>query len=340
MKQLKPLPDSEIRGFQQYLSALYGPVNQGHPWEYLYGYLARSVGYLSKSVLERKQEKIQFVRSLSWLMTLAEKVGVDLQTAYEERFPGICPYCLQLNCVCYKTGKQPPQPLAAHRVLERLQDAKGSFTIMKQAFTPFTLDAAMRLQAKIYPHNEIAWHYAGPVHHLMKIHEEVAEIHEATSKFNIGQKPLVAVQDEFADVLGWLLSSWNMVKPGEAINDALVDFYLNGCPVCAAFPCVCQPHRARAEALFDPAFLSAIRKQVEELAVLVPSQPKLRDLVTSLRLAETTQHHPTAILSIRQIAEVMGDLERELDPSDTVHQQVHVQIQATRGLLDAVHLQK
>ena len=194
-----------IQGFQLLLDGIYGKVNYNRSLEYLYGYLSRTVGYLSKAVSQKQATEKDFIRPVSWLIAIASKVGIDVEDAFISRYPNLCPSCVQPQCVCFKTGKKPPTYMPAYQVKEEL--FRGRTTVVNRRL-PVTFDFAKVCIASVFPNNEIIWYYGGSGFHFSKVAEEVAEIHEAISGLLIGKKKLGAVSDEIADVLAWLLGAW------------------------------------------------------------------------------------------------------------------------------------
>jgi hypothetical protein len=57
-------PVSTIKLHQQLLENLYGPVNRDKTPEYIFGYLARTIGYLSKDISKQSTTEKSFVRPL------------------------------------------------------------------------------------------------------------------------------------------------------------------------------------------------------------------------------------------------------------------------------------
>ena len=62
--------------------------------------------------------------------------------------------------------------------------------------------------------------------------EEVGELAEAIRH---GTKK--ELEEEFADVLAWLMSLANLK---DIDMEKAIDKYRNGCPVCSAIPCTCK----------------------------------------------------------------------------------------------------
>ena len=271
---MPPAKLTDIESCQRFLAALYGHVNRDRSWEYMHGYLSRSVGYLGKvakaTVGDRANDRVvHFVRLISWTCAVASKLEIDLQQAVIERFPGYCPYCLEPQCICFRTDKRPRIQLPAYKMLELTEDRQLAFqTGLQQRGVSASLTLVSETIASIYPNNEVVWYYSGPWHHLVKLHEEVSEVHEAASKFSKGEKTITSVAEEIADVLAWTLSAWHITMRPNKIEDAIIDYYLEGCPVCKSNPCVCKPHSARPSGLVDSQALSLVEERLGELCKL------------------------------------------------------------------------
>ena|SRR5690554_3166589 len=106
MKNLDPKP-STIKEFQGYIASLYGEVNEHHSMEYVFSYLFRNAAYLSRVIGEKSESKDNFIKTYSWLFALSSKLNIDLEDAFLQKYPDVCPYCLVKPCICIKTGKKP-----------------------------------------------------------------------------------------------------------------------------------------------------------------------------------------------------------------------------------------
>jgi NTP pyrophosphatase (non-canonical NTP hydrolase) len=276
----------EIQAFQSFLATLYANSNRAQSWEYMHGYLSRSIGYLGKAaVTDSETRTLYFVRALSWTLALASKLEVKLQAALISRFPGHCPYCLESVCVCFRTHKQPTRKIPAYRLAEELDIRRKDFRrYFQEKQQPITLSSMGECIARIYPSNEIVWYYSGPWHHFVKLHEEIAEVHEAASKYAKGSKPIESVAEELADVLAWLLSAWYITMRPRRIEDAFIDYYLSGCPICHNSPCACTLHSSRPTGLVDLASLEVLEghlRGLEQVAAGAGSVEQLHSLAAA-----------------------------------------------------------
>ena len=313
-------PSLTIRELQDYLSKLYGRPNIQRDFESYYAYLDRTAGYLCKSIYRQNARPQEFIRPISWLFSLATNQKIDVEDAFLQRYPGACPYCLENPCVCFKTGQQPATPLPAYRVQEEM-DYKYN-TLKNTTREPFTLDWAVKNIESIYGVNEVIWYYAGPWHHISKIHEEIAEIHEAYTRLKRGEIHRVVLASEIADVLAWMLGVWGILFPEKSLVEEFIDYYYLGCPVCKSNPCVCDLYAGRPEGLMDYKLLIQARNLLQELShelsAIVPDyQKELNDLILSFDVAVKTQNEPTAKLSVSQAQAKLKPLREILLSSET-----------------------
>jgi hypothetical protein len=311
MKAVPPAPT--IRSFQLSLDKIYGKVNNALSPDYMYGHLARTAGYLSKNVSPAPTAK-DFIRPMSWLASIASTVGCDLQEAFISRYPRRCPYCIESHCVCFRTNKEPPEYIPAYKMAQEMYACKNAII---HGAVLVSLDFAKNCIASIYPSNEVIWHYAGPWFHFSKLAEEVAEVHEALSGFLTGKKNLSAVSDEIADVLAWILGAWHITLPGKSVDQEIISYYLDGCPVCRRSACVCKPYSGRPQNLFDPSVLSDALKDLAELSEALPAaSSEIEELQKSLTVVIETQNYPLARITLHQVAMKLGRLREACSGTD------------------------
>jgi len=319
MKYLVDMRDPlTLRTVQQYLKGLYTKPNSQREFTDYYAYLDRTAGYLCKAIYENFSKKDvlknnevtimegMFIRPISWLFTLSESLGVDLEDAFLRQFPEICPYCLQRECVCFKTHQRPLQDMPAFRIREEMEAHYNRIVnkIKIAGDNPITLDWAVQNITKIYGVNEIVWYYAGPWYHISKIHEEIAEIHEAYMRYKRGSVNVFVVASEIADVFAWILGAWGIVFPKRSLADAFKSYYLNECPVCHVNPCKCDLFAGRPEGIIDYAQLEEVKETLESLRELLPRYEKdIQELIKSIDAAIETQSEPIAKTSLGQILE-------------------------------------
>lgn len=297
---------------QVLLEEIYGKQNAQRGWVYVHGYLSRTTGYLWKRCTEtpRNEELVSrdFVRSLSWLFALASSVDVNLLEAFLRRYPGMCPYCLEEACVCIQTKKLPRVYVQPKKVLRKVRER---YEYRCQSETAFNLKLACDTIYFLYPQNGAIWYHAGPSFHFAKLHEEIAEVHEAISKCLNGEKSRDAVSDELADVAAWLLGAWAIVFPTRSLDDEFSAYYDDGCPVCSRPACECKPFGGRPERLVSVAWLEKLRSGVVKLADAVPSAQKQEflDLAQAYEQVQQTHNEPLVLSSVDETRRALSKFE-------------------------------
>jgi NTP pyrophosphatase (non-canonical NTP hydrolase) len=260
--------------------------------------LDRTSGYLGKAVLLRNHDNKSFILPLSWLLSVANFLKIDLQEAFFKKYPGACPYCLEPQCVCFKTGKIPNKPIPAWKMKEEMS---FKYEAIGNIVKVFTLDAAVKNVMDIFPVNETIWHFAGAWHHIAKIHEEIAEIHEAYSSYKKDEKRLQAVGEEVADVLAWILGAWGILYPNNSLDDMFIDYYFEGCPLCKSMPCQCDLYDSRPDSLIDFKRLALMKENLDILLAILPKyQEDISELIKSYEYVLETQSAPMAKVSVSQ----------------------------------------
>lgn len=298
-----------ISDAQKFFSVLY--TNEDRNEDYIYGYLARNSGYLCKHIWQDKVGTIDFVRAVSWLLALCAKTGIDLEDAYIRRFPGVCPYCISSPCECRNTKKSPVNYIPAYKIEEELSNRADG---IKNVGQKITFDLASGQSDRIYPNNLIIWEYGGPWRHLVKIQEEVSEIHEAMSGVISKQRPISMLAEEVADAFAWMMSAWRIIFPEKSFQDEFINYYIKGCPVCFATPCVCGKRSERANEFVDSKVFKELREQLEILAEeLGYKDVEIEELKSSLKAAEVNQSEPVARNALQQTRAGLEKIEGSVD---------------------------
>lgn len=305
---------SSVADIQSHIRELY--PNSNVSIDYLYGYLAQTIGYLCKNISLGKIKPEHFVRPISWLIALSNKLDIDISDTFMKRFPRFCPYCLANPCICFKTKKSPVSYIPAYKVQDELY---WNYNTYKQSIRMLTFDECINSINKIYPSNEIVWHYAGPWHHFVKMQEEVSEIHEAIAKYSIGKKKIEAVGEEIADTLAWILGAWAILNPSISLDSVIIDYYLNGCPVCNKEPCKCELRSNRAAELIDIEQFNQINIQLAELKKLLPSKShEIGELQKSIDTAISSQSEPVVVQAAKQTKVNLGSIKDTLTTADDI----------------------
>ena len=312
---MKNLNIRSISDIQSYFNNLYAPLNSERDWQEIYGYLARTSGYLTRSIIKGNVKPQDFSRPISWLFGLANKLDIDIQESFFRKYPGICPYCIEKKCCCLKTNKKPK----VHRQAWKIVEERDEQFVIVSKFKKMSLNGAAENLQDIYQSNEVIWHFSGPWMNCSKLFEEVAELHEVVSKYLIGEKVQRAVEEEFADVLAWILSSWSCQYKDLSIDDEIKEYFYNDCPVCLQNPCCCGTNDSRIQGIVDIEKFKTLRVLFEELEKVSPDAERdVRELVVSLKSVEDNQDETTAAAAATEAKTTYNKLVDYLDKTDTV----------------------
>lgn len=304
----------DVNFFQTYIKDLYFAINSTRDFADLYGYLHRNIGYLGKSIEVDGDDQAKFILPISWLFSLANKLNINILEALIKKFPGVCPYCLESHCVCYRTNKKPFRPMSAYEI-ELAMIYK--WDEVKYSHVGFTLDRAVEFITDIYPYNEVVWKSARYHIHILKIHQEMTEIHEAYSNFKNDKKPISAVMDEIADVFAWILSAWAIKYPKDSLDKAFIDYYIDDCPVCKKAPCKCGPSDSRSATLPDFEKIEFVRDNINQFAPMFPDQKdEFSDLLKTFDSVLKSHNMPIAYATLTQTKEILERLRKTITSLD------------------------
>jgi NTP pyrophosphatase (non-canonical NTP hydrolase) len=253
---------------------------------------------------------VEFIRSISWLLALANNLEVDIESAVLGRYPSVCPYCLSQRCICAKTGKKPQRKIPAYKISEEL-----FYLAQPQLRDQYSLHALANMVSEIYPNNLTTWDAIGAWKHTSKFSEELAEIHEAFSKYFAKTKPHAAVAEEFADLFAWVLTAWQISLPGVEIDEAFISYYENGCPVCARHRnCACAKFSDLSSNLVDPIAIGKLSDAfialVKELEI---ADDDVSEIEKSLKAAAESQSEPIARTAVEQAKTKVAEIEKVLE---------------------------
>lgn len=314
----KKKDELDVSSYQKYIDSLYSEINRRRDFADLYGYLHRNVGILGKSIrleIDENHTVTKFVLPISWLFSLANKLGINVLEALIKKYPGICPYCLERKCVCYKTGKKPLRLIPVHQIKELMY---YKWEEVNNSTVKFNLNRAVEFITDIFPNNEVIWRTYGPRDHMLKIHEEVTEVHEAFGSYmKEGDRRLDALKDEIADVFAWTLGAWGIRYPNDSLDDAFIDYYLEDCPECKSAPCRCSLHDSPPRSLPDFSKLNGIKESLEHLTGILPEYRKeFSDLINSYDALIATPNAPLTRQILTQTKEKLEDILRIISTID------------------------
>lgn len=330
MREPKSKSMRRVFDIQNFLKSLY--PNNHLDIDYIYGYTARNASYLCKKITLGNQTKEDFVKSISWLLAIANKLEIDTQNSIIKRFPGVCPYCIASPCICFRTRKSPVDYIPAYKAKEELL---YKFQAQKSGRENYRFDDFIRDIQTIYPNNEIVWEYGGPWRHLVKVQEEVAELHEAFSHYISKRKPLESVSDELADSLAWICSGWGILFSDISLDEHFIDYYYEDCPVCHNHPCSCQPRMDRISQLIDPLRIQEIEVSLKELFdVLNMHDPEIEDLKRSLAIARETYDEPVARRAIATTKRRLRIIADSVSSADENGRKISSMVESVMRIID------
>ncbi len=301
--------------FASRINVLYGEENKKRDFEYIYSYLCRNSSYLSRSVLRNGDAKLFFARSFSWLFAIANKMEIDLEEAFRKKFPKICPYCLGASCQCAETHRAPINDLPVHAIKRELNE---KYLTDKRAFPELGLDKAVSVIGVIYPANKAIWNAFGSFYHFSRLFEELGEVHEAYSNYRKTEN-ILNLKEELADVTAWLLSAWGIHQKNASLSDCLIDYYMDGCPVCKKASCICKEYSDRSQMLSDKASLEKVKEQIIDLLNMDPGLgQEINDLVRSMDDAILTTSTLDAKQAVNSAKKILFKVESAIHTADDV----------------------
>lgn len=166
---------------------------------------------------DSRKLKTNLIISFSWLMSVANRLHIDLDDAVWRRFPYLCSYCAKLPCAC--------------KIIKPKKRAK---IIRKNSLRPKTLAKYQKMFLAIYPPESRELHDAG-VH----LAEEMGEVSEAVHSF-LGEHKARQIEDmtqELADYISCVFGVANSSRIN--ISQELEKMFYKNCHVCHTAPCQC-----------------------------------------------------------------------------------------------------
>lgn len=165
-----------------------------------------------------KKLRVNLLIALSWVMSLANRLHINIEKSLWQRFPMLCSYCGKIPCACRK-----------------IKPSKRAKIKLDSAQKPGTLLGFQKMFGQIYPPTTRTIHEAG-VH----LAEEMGELSESVHHFFGEHKNYIfqEIIEEMADYISCVLGVANSAKIDVAKE--LSKMYKNNCHVCHEAPCVCK----------------------------------------------------------------------------------------------------
>jgi len=82
------------------MEQLYGARDRERGAEKTFMWLTEEVGELSKAIIRKGNVEEEMADVLAWLFSLANIIGVDVEEAFRNKYPGYCPRCGNNPCIC------------------------------------------------------------------------------------------------------------------------------------------------------------------------------------------------------------------------------------------------
>lgn len=229
--------------WQHRLSEMFGNINkQRNPLETFARVTEIATG-ISRGVREEDKEILKkFVpRFLAWLLGLSTQLGIDLEEAVYNSYPGVCTYCrLPEGCTC-KLKRTTDERISDPNEIEELQSRHPRPTNLLEwvgMFAHIYHDINKntgRLQMLGHFMEEL-----GEVCEIIRFHltldEDLERWNVTLSRTDIEK----LLPQEFADLFAWLCGLANSM--GIEIDAFMKDIYQPNCPECAKPVCECPPY--------------------------------------------------------------------------------------------------
>lgn len=234
--------------WQAHLGKVYGNVNSGRRPLETFAHVVEMATGISRGVTADSPEVRRkfFPRFLAWLLGLSTQLGVDLEQAVYDSYPGVCCYCREPeDCSC-KVSSGP---------FDRLDDPDEIRALQEQHPMPGHLVDWVGMFGNIYGNFNAE---AGSLKMLGHFFEELGEVCEATRfhltsdddlknwKVELSRRDIDRLlRQELADIFAWLCGlSFGM---GVELDADMKDIYQTGCPVCIRDECICEPNRVHSK---------------------------------------------------------------------------------------------
>jgi len=219
--------DTSIRQFQEFIKEVYFMPNSRHfgsgeMLDNIERFAMRSLKGIRKA--DNEKTKKNLIISMSWFMSVLNRLYIDVEEELWPRFPYVCSYCNSRPCAC--KVKRPES-----RLKVTIDESKK----------PKTMHDFQEMFEKIYPSSGRTLEHAG-VHFA----EELGEFSEAfwIYKASKSDKDFEQLKLEAADFLSCILAVFNSLHVDLASE--LSKQFCNNCHECHKAPCVCTYEHIKA----------------------------------------------------------------------------------------------
>ena len=218
MATLKHHPS--LREYQAFILKVYGPANQKH---FTANEMLTNVSRFAMRGLkgirkgDRRKTELNLMIAASWMLSLSNQLGIDLEGELWARFPYHCSYCGSIPCAC------------------RDNKVKKRITVRPDPkLRPKTIRDFQEMFEAIYPSQSRTLEHAG-----IHLAEEVGELSESVLKFRGSHEDndYRRVAIETADAFSCFMGVFNSL--GFDYEEHVQELFRKGCHVCKNVPCRC-----------------------------------------------------------------------------------------------------
>jgi len=223
----------------RHFRAIYAATNAlTTPRHERYAFLCLAGGDLSRCC--RKGQKnlypIALAQAFSWFLCMVDELfrspgGRVLATAIGEKYPAThCGYCGALPCVCVETSRPENTPVEC-----------------SPAQLAWSLRDWQKHLESLYGSNNRAVGIDRVINRFLEETMEVGLVIYNVDGFNESLEEVRGrLAREMADILAWIFAV--AVVLNADLEQAIIDLYGEGCPVCHTTPCSCRSYEKRPRA--------------------------------------------------------------------------------------------
>lgn len=215
------LPDMSVSQLQSFMKDVYYLPNirhfeAGEMLDQIQRFAMRGLKGIRKGNPVKANKN--FVVSLSFFISLLNRLEINLEEITWDRFPAKCSYCGNSPCTCK---------------IEKVVVRQRIFADISQK--PLTLNDFQKMLEKIYPSSSRTLEHAG-VH----LAEELGEFSESLWAYRASksQEDFEHVELEAADYFSCILAIFNSLSLNLA--EELAKMYPRNCHACGNSPCTCD----------------------------------------------------------------------------------------------------
>lgn len=221
------LSDMSIQQFQYFIKEVYEVPNNrkfelGEMLDNVQRFGMRGLKGIRKKDVEKTKRNL--IISLSFFMSILNRLDINIEEEMWRRFPYVCSYCNNGPCSC-----------------KELRPEKRQQVTIENNKRPETLENFQKMFNFIYPANSRTLEHAG-VHFA----EEIGEVSESiwTYRSTKNEEDFEEVKLEAADYFSCILGIFNSLNIDLAKEVSIL--YQRNCHECKTSPCVCDYPKIRS----------------------------------------------------------------------------------------------